>query len=139
MLAETTYLLPENSHKRFTYYNITTGADIPQHDLAKGVQTVSKTVTLRDLLQGVWRMRGLESKQVVDFALPDELGLKQELEEVFQLAILNQANRQEKDNPHAMKQKISQSVEFIVEKVLILRMSMRKWQRKSEKMFAISW
>ena len=64
--------LPES--ERFTYYNVTTGADIPQHALAKAVVTVSKSVALRDLLQGVWRMRGLDKKQQVDFALPEALG-----------------------------------------------------------------
>ncbi len=54
--------IPES--ERFTYYNVTTGADIPQHALAKALVTVSKTVAFRDLLQGVWRMRGLDKKQI---------------------------------------------------------------------------
>lgn len=120
LLANTSYLEPQNFKKRFTYYNITTGADVPQDDLAKALISFSKTTTLRDFLQGVWRMRGLGSKQVVDVAIPEELGLKQDLAEIFLLSILNQGNRQEKDNPHALKQKISQAVEHIIEEVLLL-------------------
>lgn len=104
--------------ERFTYYNVTTGVDIPQHALAKALVTVSKTVTLRDLLQGVWRMRDLDKMQKCDFAIPEEL-CKPDLENILHLGISNQARRQRDDNLRSLRQQMSQFVEHMVNLVLL--------------------
>lgn len=104
--------------ERFTYYNVTTGADIPQHALAKALVTVSKTVTLRDLLQGVWRLRGLDKKQKCDFAVPEELG-RPNLVDILNLIIFNQARRQRDDNLRALRQMMSQLIEHTMNRVLL--------------------
>ncbi len=104
--------------ERFTYYNVTTGADIPQHALAKALVTVSKTMTLRDLLQGVWRMRDLDKMQKCDFAIPEEL-CAPVLEIILSLAISNQARRQRDDNLRSLRQQMGQFVEHMVNLVLL--------------------
>ena len=104
------------SKELFTYYNITVGADITQHPTAKAITTISKTMALRDLLQAVWRMRGLDGGQIVNFAVPKGLIPDNETapEGIFSLCTINQAVRQSEDNFKAVKQKIS----FIVDKYI---------------------
>lgn len=114
LLSQTNLLESE----RFTYYNVTTGADIPQHALAKALVTISKTLTLRDLLQGVWRMRGLDKKQKCDFAIPEELG-DPTLAHILAIAISNQARRQMEDNLRALQQQMKQLVEHTIDRVLL--------------------
>ena len=57
--------LQGSPHERFTYYDHrhTTGADIKQAPRAHAVATFSKDLSLRDLLQGVWRMREIDKGQ----------------------------------------------------------------------------
>lgn len=52
---------------RFTYYDHshTVGADIPQYEHAQAVVTVGKSLRLRDLFQGMWRMRGVSKGQTI--------------------------------------------------------------------------
>ncbi len=61
------YQVPEG--KRFTYYDQihTTGIDVKQAVDAKCLLTIGKGMTLRDLLQGAWRMRKIESGQKIVF------------------------------------------------------------------------
>jgi hypothetical protein len=60
--------------ERFTYYDQwhTTGADIKQYPSAKALVTIGKHMMLRDLLQGVWRMRELDRGHSVDFKIIPE-------------------------------------------------------------------
>lgn len=58
----------------YTYYDQrhTTGADIKQISSAKATVSIGKDSTLRDLLQAVWRMRGLAQAQKVQLQLSTE-------------------------------------------------------------------
>ena len=110
-----------DSQELFTYYNITVGADVVQHPSAKAITTISKTMTLRDLLQAVWRMRGLDAGQKVDFAIPEGLleGEEVEPEAIFRMCTMNQAVRQREDNLKALKQKMAYTSDRCIENVLL--------------------
>lgn len=56
----------------FTYYDHrhTTGADIAQEPLAEGLLSTGMHLTLRDLLQAVWRLRQLDKQQKIKFIIP---------------------------------------------------------------------
>lgn len=58
----------------FTYYDQrhTTGTDIKQSPLAQASVSIGKESTLRDVLQSVWRMRGLAASQKVNFLVPPD-------------------------------------------------------------------
>lgn len=59
----------------FTFYDQQhcTGTNIKQAPNAKAAVTINKNQTLRDILQAVWRMRGLALGQKVHFVLPNEV------------------------------------------------------------------
>lgn len=59
----------------FTYYDHlhTTGSNIPQPDTAAAIATINESATLRDILQGVMRMRKLLEKQNVEFVVPETM------------------------------------------------------------------
>ena len=59
----------------FTFYDQqhTTGADIKQISEAMGIVTIGRHTILRDLLQSVWRLRGLEKSQHVQFTIDQEV------------------------------------------------------------------
>ena len=54
--------------ERFTYYDQihTTGSDIKQSPDAKAFVTISPTLILRDLLQGIWRLREIDKNQRIE-------------------------------------------------------------------------
>ena len=62
-------------HERFTFYDQkhTTGADIKQKPNAMSIVTIGKNTLLRDLLQSVWRLRGLDKSQKVQFTIDEEV------------------------------------------------------------------
>jgi len=62
----------------FTYYDQwhTASTDIAQMYNAKGFVTIGKTINSRDLRQGVWRLRGLETGQIATLIVtPEAAGL----------------------------------------------------------------
>lgn len=61
--------------RRFTFYDQvhTTGIDIKQHATACAFVTVGKDMTLRDLAQGAWRMRGLGKGQTLQLVVIPEV------------------------------------------------------------------
>lgn len=61
--------------ERFTYYDQshTTGSDISQMDNAVALVLLDSTTNLRDLLQGVMRMRKLSESQSVEFVLSNRM------------------------------------------------------------------
>lgn len=71
-IATVTGLKPE---QLFTYYDHRhiTGSNIAQEERAKAIATFSESVTLRDLLQAVMRMRKLLLHQHVEFVYPKDL------------------------------------------------------------------
>ena len=73
--------------QRFTFYDQihTTGMDIKQSLDACAAVTLGKDMTLRDLAQGCWRMRGLGQGQTVQLLIVNEvLELVREAEEASQ-------------------------------------------------------
>ena len=105
--------------QRLTFYDQshTTGADVKQKGAAVGLVTIGRGMLLRDLLQSVWRLRGLEKGQTVQFVIDEEvasiikaqLGIDAEeigFKEILQFVIQNQAKQQGDDNFKAFNQEL---------------------------------
>ncbi len=103
----------------------TTGADVKQKKDAVGLVTIGRNMLLRDLLQSVWRLRGLDKSQRVKFLVSCEVEsiIRQSLSisndktlsfgEILEFTIVNQARQQGKDNFKALRQELktlSQSI-----------------------------
>jgi len=65
--------VPEDN--RFTYYDHihTTGCDIAQSDSAHAITSIGANLKIRDLFQGIWRMRGLAKGQSISLVIPPEV------------------------------------------------------------------
>lgn len=80
----------------FTYYDQahTTGTDIKQALEARALVTFSKDSLLRDLLQGIMRLRQFSQGQNIDLLIPEDLYVlfdgKPTVEKIIELGILNQ-------------------------------------------------
>ena len=98
----------------------TTGSDIKQASNALAIVTIGKRTLLRDLLQSVWRLRGLDKSQQVKFTIDQEveelvisrlgeLGIKVtkpvQLEHLLLFVSYNQALLQGDNNFRALKHK----------------------------------
>ncbi len=96
----------------------TTGADIKQSEDAIAFVSIGRHTLLRDLLQAVWRMRGLGRSQSVIFFMTEEdrklltefLGkeasYKPTLQDILLFAAYHQMQKKGEDNYLNMKQKI---------------------------------
>lgn len=103
-----------------------TGTDEKLPPNAKGIVTISRNMLLRDLLQAVWRLRGIEKKQSVSFWISAEVdsiirpvcgkGPKDplEFEDILKFAIYNQAKQLGQDNFKALKQQFLNIPQMIV-------------------------
>jgi hypothetical protein len=84
------YQVPEG--KRFTYYDQihTTGIDVKQAVDATCLLTIGKGMTLRDVLQGAWRMRKIESGQKIVFHTTVDIAhmIRRELSDSFPVSLL---------------------------------------------------
>lgn len=100
----------------------TTGSDIILSSTMQAVVSVSRHTLLRDLLQAIWRLRGLDVAQGVRFLMTDEdekvirqvveAKLKRSvkeigMEELILYTIIEQAGRQGTDNYRSFKQKLN--------------------------------
>ncbi len=106
----------------FTFYDQrhTTGVDIKQMNDATALVTVGEHLYLRDLLQGVMRMRGFTADQTCRMLVPKEViplianaigkvygaGELPTIHDIIAFATLNEAKRQEKHNLQACVQKL---------------------------------
>ena len=109
---------PLKEEERLTFYDQshTTGADIKQKGLAVGLVTIGRGMILRDLLQSVWRLRGLEKGQTVQFVIDEEVAsiIRAQIgsvsvigfKEILKFVIQNQAKQQGDDNFKAFKQEL---------------------------------
>ena len=102
---EELFTLYDNSH--------IIGADIPQEATAQAVVTIGENLLQKDLLQGVWRMRGLDKQQTCSFFVPQSVAKtifpSQEdvtMESILSFAAINQAKRQKDDTLRAAKREI---------------------------------
>ena len=94
----------------------TTGADVTQKLDAISIVTIGRNMLLRDLLQSVWRLRGLAKSQRVRFLVSEEVAgiIRQklnldtdhpiQLDAILQFVIANQASQQGRDNYKALKE-----------------------------------
>lgn len=122
--------------ERFTYYDQrhTIGADIKQPVMGKATVSIGKESMISDLLQAVWRMRGLAHGQSVKLCLTKETAslLKDILElpvdeemtlpQIIQFVALNEAEQLEAHNIASVKQKIKHSLKQAVIDALIKKL-----------------
>ena len=112
----------EQEEQRVTFLDQahTTGADVTQRPRAVGVVTIGPNMLLRDLLQSVWRLRGLEKSQKVEFILLKDVEaiIRQTLDrsgnedltfaDILSFVIINQAKQQGRDNFKAYNAELSE-------------------------------
>lgn len=110
--------------ERLVFYDQkhTTGADISNIPTAVGLLTISQHTTLRDLKQAVWRLRGLDKSQRIEFVVDSEVksmiyetlkkltgkdpGGDLKMEHILLFATFNQAALQGDNNYRSLKQKM---------------------------------
>lgn len=121
----------EQKRKVFLDQSRATGTDEKLPPTAKGVVTIGRNLLLRDLLQAVWRLRGIEKKQNVFFWVSEEVesiirpvcGKKPEdpitFEDILQFSIYNQANQLGQDNFKALKQQLLNIPQMMVLKAMM--------------------
>lgn len=120
-------------HNRLTFLDQshTTGADVPQKRDAVGLVTIGRNMLLRDLLQSVWRLRGLDKSQSVRFLISEEVAgiMRQklelppdyplQLEAILKFVIGNQAIQQGRDNYKALGEGFQNIAQRILLQVLM--------------------
>lgn len=111
--------LPPSERLTFLDQSHTTGADVPQKRDAISLVTIGRNMLLRDLLQSVWRLRGLEKSQRIRFVVSDEVAevIRQTLnishkepiqfDAILKFVVYNQKNQQGKDNYKSLKQELA--------------------------------
>ncbi|NGX41816.1 MAG: hypothetical protein K940chlam7_00090 [Chlamydiae bacterium] len=108
---------PMENRDTFLDQSHTTGSDVKQKRDAIGVVTVGRNMLLRDLLQSVWRLRGLDKSQRVKFVVSEEvkaiicqaLNKKADsinFDDILCFCIINQSIQQGKDNFKALRQEL---------------------------------
>lgn len=110
--------LSENQRVTFLDQVHTTGSDVKQHRQAVAVVTIGRNTLLRDLLQGVWRLRGIELSQTPIFWVCPSVAdlIRQTLnkphdepitfKDILCFTISNQAHQQGKHNFKALVQEM---------------------------------
>ncbi|MCB1149303.1 MAG: hypothetical protein KDK48_03985, partial [Chlamydiia bacterium] len=111
--------IPPAERITFLDYSHCTGADVPQKADATGFVTIGPNMLTRDLLQSVWRLRGLADKQKVEFVLSDDveklirdrLSLKEgapiHFPEILRFTELNQVERQGTDTMKGLNEELA--------------------------------
>jgi hypothetical protein len=109
----------------------TTGADVPQGTDEVGYVTIGDKMLLRDLIQGIWRLRSIEQCQAVHFvisqrvaniicqkhALPEDHKIT--FEDLILFVSCNQAHEQGEQNYFALLKQISSIPQMILLKALL--------------------
>jgi len=123
--------LPEQERLTFLDQSHTTGADIPQHEHAIGLVTIGRNMLLRDLLQSVWRLRGLEKDQKITFVIDKQveaiIQLKLHLNtykpitfaDILKFVVQNQSKQQGDDNYKAFLQQLWSLPQNVLLKILL--------------------
>ncbi len=123
-------------YERYSYYDQrhTIGADIKQTLQAKAIVTISEKLFLKDLLQAVWRMRGLADSQSVRFLVPrkvhDVISSNTELSirDLIIFAAKAQEERLLDDNFRSSKQRFINTIRERVFRQIIAETA--SWERK---------
>ncbi|PJD95658.1 MAG: hypothetical protein CK425_08120 [Parachlamydia sp.] len=121
---------PVDKRQTFLDQSHTTGADVPQKSGAVGIVTIDENMLLRDLLQAVWRLRGLETKgQRIKFLLTQEVEsiIQQKLhitnkptfDDILRFTVMNQVQQQGKDNFKALRQELESTFQSLLLNVLV--------------------
>lgn len=122
---------PAEERKTFLDQSHTTGADVLQKRDAVSLVTVGRNLTLRDLLQSAWRLRGLDKSQRVRFVVTEEvagiirqsLNLNEEqaiqFDEILKFAVANQTAQQGRDNYKGLRQELANLPQQILLQVLL--------------------
>lgn len=103
----------------FTYYdqrNIT-GVDIKQSFDAIAIATISENSSIREVLQGVGRMRGLQYSQTVEFAVTESVASKMKHVDIPNLVVftaMNETEQQMRYNLHSVILKLNNAAQDVV-------------------------
>lgn len=110
----------------------TTGSDVIQKRDAIGIVTISRNMLLRDLLQSVWRLRGLDKSQSVKFVVSKEVqGIICQMldkksreepilfEDILRFCIINQTKQQGIDNFKGLQQEMHSLIQQLWFKVML--------------------
>lgn len=120
----------ERGRKHFVDQSRTTGLDVKLAPTAKGVLTIGRNITVRDLVQGAWRMRDLDKGQTLSFCISKEVASmirdvcqKPEgeilFEDILHFAICNQAKQLGGDYFKALKQQFWDVPQMLLLKTVI--------------------
>jgi hypothetical protein len=121
----------EEERLTFLDQSHTTGADVTQKRDAISLVTIGQNMLLRDLLQSVWRLRGLDKSQKVRFLISEEVSaiIRQALhlnekapihfDQILSFVIANQAKQQGLDNYKALRQELALIPQSILLQVLL--------------------
>ena len=120
---------PAGGRQTFLDQSHTIGADVSQKIKAVAIVTIGRNMLLRDLLQAVWRLRGLEKAQRIKFVLTDEVAsiLQQKLhithkpsfDDILRFTVINQIEQQGKDNFKGLRQELCCSIQSLLLQVLM--------------------
>jgi hypothetical protein len=114
---------PKEKLAAFWEQQFTVGSDLRLGEKAESTVLVGKHTMLRDLLQGIWRMRQFGKGQKVHFATDEETariirqtfnlpeGRPITIKHIFAFALKNQTDRLAVDNPRAFEHKASAFLE----------------------------
>ncbi|SCC90359.1 hypothetical protein SCG7086_BB_00020 [Chlamydiales bacterium SCGC AG-110-P3] len=116
----------DNPADRVTWYSLFIGTDIKQADTARGLATIQEKQFLKDLLQGIWRLRKLGEGQSVDFVVTPEIcklitgdeATPPTLDQLLQFCVKNQALREAEDNYQAEIQRIKGKIPGVMKRQL---------------------
>lgn len=129
LLAES--VTPVDQRCTFLDQSHTTGSDVAYKHDAVGLVSISRNMLLRDLLQSVWRLRGLDKSQKVKFIISKEvqgiicqvLGKKQDSEislgDILRFTIINQTKQQGIDNFKGLRQEMYSHIQQLLFKVML--------------------
>jgi hypothetical protein len=141
----------EEDRLTFLDQSRTTGADVKQKGDAIGIVTIGRNMLLRDLLQSVWRLRGLEKGQKVRFLIDREVEsiVRQKLSlntqkplgfpDILKFVIQNQSKQQGNDNFKAFKQQVWNLPQNMLLDVMLNREIPVKLREKAFKYLRKTW
>lgn len=131
--------------------NHSVGADTKQKLAAVGLVTIGKEMLLRDLLQSVWRLRGLDKSQKVQLVVSQEIAnlirdalklsgeAKISLKEIISYTVQNQVQRYKEDNVKALDLELDSLLQTQVLQLLLDENFANKYPKQVKKMIDRFW
>lgn len=131
--------------------NHSVGADHKQNQTAVGLVTIGKEMLLRDLLQSVWRLRGLDKGQKVQLVVTEEIAnlirdalklnpeVKIGLKEIISYTVQNQVQRYKDDNVKALDLELDSLLQTQVLQLLLNENFANKYPAQVKKMIDRFW